>query len=71
MKDKRRFRRGSGRYICRACGKHTRETGEGESALQLCRQCQYEAELENEHFDDFHGDGKPHPDCPFCQEETA
>ncbi len=37
----------SGTYKCGACGKLTRETGDGEQALELCAFCLHEAELEN------------------------
>lgn len=37
MRDNRRFQRGSGTYQCVICGALTRETGEGESAVQMCR----------------------------------
>ena len=34
-----RFRAGSGVYTCRLCGKRTRETGECESGVGLCKRC--------------------------------
>ncbi len=45
MKD--RFQPGSGTYICRDCGKQTRETGYGESDSGLCACCFRIAEWEN------------------------
>lgn len=45
MKD--RFQKGSGTYICRDCGKQTRETGYGESDSGLCACCFRIAEWEN------------------------
>ncbi len=41
MADNRRFGRG-GVYTCTECDKKTRETGEGESALEMCRSCYLE-----------------------------
>ena len=37
----------SGVYTCDFCGKRTRETGEGESDLGICRFCYLEAGLSN------------------------
>ena len=37
MADNRRFRRGSGTYKCVVCGQLTRETGEGESSVEMCK----------------------------------
>lgn len=39
--DNSRFRGGlaGSTYICRVCSKRTRETGEGESSLDLCKAC--------------------------------
>ena len=37
-----------GTYICDSCGKLTRETGQDESSVQLCRLCYEEALLFNE-----------------------
>ena len=34
-----KFQRGSGVYTCECCKKSTRETGQGESAYQLCIYC--------------------------------
>ena len=46
MKDNRRF--GSqGVYTCRVCGKKTRETGMGESDMQLCAYCMEASGMEN------------------------
>lgn len=41
-----RFQKGVGRYVCRRCGKPTRETGSNESAYSLCLKCFKEAEEE-------------------------
>ena len=41
------FQRGSGCYNCNSCGKRTRETGLGESQVELCRDCLESSELEN------------------------
>lgn len=70
MKRKSRFTRGSGCYTCRACGKRTRETGEGESSIELCIRCYDDAGLENNHSDGGHDDN-PHPDCYLCQGRPA
>ena len=43
-----KFRKGSGVYNCRICGKQTRETGNNESAVRLCRKCNDRALRENE-----------------------
>lgn len=63
-----RFKTGSGAYTCNSCGKRTRETGEGESELQLCAACLDEAGLENEHWD--YGHDEPVAGCPECPEAT-
>ena len=34
-----RFKRGSGCYKCSDCGKQTRDTGEGEAGVGLCKRC--------------------------------
>jgi hypothetical protein len=41
------FEKGSGAYVCRVCGKLTRETGYGESSIRLCLKCYDEAGEEN------------------------
>ena len=61
-------------YTCVNCKRRTRETGDGESDLQLCKQCYLEAGYENEHLDngchDYEGHigsaehAKAH--CPIC-----
>jgi hypothetical protein len=72
-------------YICGACDKRTRETGWGESDLDLCLKCYCEAGLENEHFDNLNS-GLPNDHsiatempndgpngqikCPACVEAT-
>lgn len=58
------FRAGSGTYSCLACGKKTRDTGQGEGDLRLCAACLDEAGLENEHMDEGHDD--PVAGCPLC-----
>jgi len=42
-----RFQKGSGVYKCNWCGKRTRETGEGESLVGICRHCWDEVGWEN------------------------
>lgn len=53
-------------YTCRDCGKRTRDTGNDEAGVELCRACYVAAGIENEHNDGWHTDN-PHPDCPDCQ----
>lgn len=62
-----RFQRGSGIYVCRICGKRTRETGGDESNVELCFSCFEEAGLENEHSD--YGHDEPVDGCPTCRAE--
>lgn len=38
-------------YVCEACGKRTRETGDCESGVGLCAACYRDGGLENEHQD--------------------
>lgn len=40
-RDNRRFQKGSGVYNCIVCGKRTRETGDGESDVQMCALCYF------------------------------
>jgi len=64
------FRRGSAVYVCTSCGMRTRETGSGESDVELCVGCYDDAGLENEHSDGHHEDN-PHPDCGACQADNS
>lgn len=52
-KNNNRFQKGSGVYTCRACGKQTRETGDGESRVGLCLYCWTKAGLDNELADGY------------------
>lgn len=61
-----RFKSGSGCYECISCGKRTRETGDEEGELRLCRRCFRESERENFHSDDGHTE--PIESCPICLE---
>jgi len=61
-----RFQTGSGVYTCRCCNKQTRETGDGESGVQLCLPCYDLAGLENEHNDRHHS-GTTDADCDWCK----
>jgi hypothetical protein len=54
MKKNDRFQRGSGVYTCGNCGKQTRETGAGESSVEMCRDCYVKGGIENQHTDDNH-----------------
>ena len=51
MKENNRFQKGSGVYICECCGKKTRETGLGESHVELCAYCYEVAGWENSFSD--------------------
>ena len=52
-----RFKKGSGKYTCRACLKETRETGHEESEVELCAKCLWENYAENARSD--HGEDSP------------
>lgn len=54
-------------YTCAICGKETRETGEGESSLELCKNCYIDSMAENEHNDNH---SVPVSGCKFCEEEN-
>lgn len=56
-------------YKCGDCGKQTRETGDGESSVELCKSCFNKATLENEHAD--YGHPKPVAGCPTCDAEPV
>lgn len=66
-----RMQRGSGIYTCASCGEQTRETGDGESSCNLCKQCFHDAGMENSHSDGYHDADQqgPQDDCPICQRE--
>lgn len=64
-----RFAPGSGSYVCKCCGKLTRETGEGESDVELCRACYVEAGEENFHMD-HHDMSIDFKACPLCHPEV-
>jgi hypothetical protein len=62
--DRSKFAVGVGVYTCRDCGKQTRETGEGESDLEMCKLCFLKAGWENtlsdegfQHYSNSHGLG--------------
>lgn len=58
------FRRGSGCFKCRICGKLTRET-KYSSGSELCRECEERSEHENSHADnDFPNDDCGDKNCP-------
>lgn len=69
-RDNRRFQpgygfgTGGGVYTCHICKKRTRETGEGESQLELCAACFNKASQENSHTDNHTGAMR---DCAECQ----
>lgn len=54
-----KFQKGSGSYICSECGKRTRDTGNGEGELRLCRHC-----LEQGEWDNFIEDGGDPSEVP-------
>lgn len=62
-----RFQRGSGLYVCKSCGKKTRETSGGEGGTQLCRRCFDKSSQENAHSD--HHEGAM-SNCPECRAEA-
>lgn len=73
MGETDRFQPRSGRYKCRSCGKMTRETGEGESDIELCLKCFNDAGDENEKNDGImpwelheHVPGDPDKDGDVC-----
>jgi len=68
-RDNRRFQRGSGVYTCHCCGKQTRDTGNGEAGLDLCRACYEDATDENYHLDN-HDPEHPEAGCRFCEAEA-
>jgi hypothetical protein len=53
-------------YQCRLCAKLTRETGEGESDIELCQSCNAMAGQENAHNDDGHPGA--FRDCQACKD---
>ena len=57
-------------YLCRSCGKRTRETGEGESSVELCAACYDDAGWENLHSDQHGAAEAKDPSCPYCQAEA-
>lgn len=65
--DNRRFGRG-GLYVCRCCGRRTRETGHGEESCELCAPCYELGGLENQHSDEC-ADGHI-LDCARCGDEA-
>lgn len=71
LKRPTKFRSGSGCYDCGNCGKKTRETGEGESSVKLCRKCYDEAGFECDHLDGNHEPGTLPDDCPLCRPHDA
>lgn len=56
-----------GTYICRICGKRTRETGDCESGVGLCRACNETEGERNEHGDTH---VQPVEGCCFCDERA-
>jgi hypothetical protein len=44
-KNYSKFQKGSGVYNCVVCGKKTRDTGNDEAGVQMCKKC-YEENLE-------------------------
>ena len=53
-------------YECGDCLKQTRETGDNESEVLLCRRCLTDAYQDNAHND--YGHDPKHVDCPACGE---
>lgn len=63
------FAKGSGVYVCRLCGKHTRQTDPDSAAIELCGLCYEVAGIENQHSDDGHK-GLIR-DCEICLAEMT
>jgi hypothetical protein len=42
-----RFQKGSGVYVCRQCGRRTRDVGDGSGECELCSACYAKAFAEN------------------------
>lgn len=61
-------RQDGGLYVCRICGKKTRETGNDESGVQLCANCYDRCTLENDHND--YGHAQKEENCPVCEKEA-
>ena len=68
-RDNRRFGRG-GVYECRVCHKQTRETGDGESGVELCARCFELSGQENAHVDGCH-EATVVDTCPLCHPFTV
>ena len=59
MRNKSRFERGSGCYVCGCCGRRTRSTGRGDNEMVgLCAECFEVGGLENEISDYGDPEGK-------------
>lgn len=69
MRDNRKFQKGSGVYTCINCGKQTRETGDGESSVEMCAACYELGGMENMHSDDGHEGNIA--DCAECREQMS
>lgn len=64
-----KFQKGSGTYKCSWCGKQTRETGDGESSVEMCSLCYEIAGVENMHSDDGH-EGMMY-ECSECVDQLS
>lgn len=60
-----RTHHGKSTYTCKSCGKLTRETGDGEQGVQMCRECFHISSQENSHADNHSG---RMADCAECRE---
>ena len=64
-----KFQNRSAVYKCASCGKQTRETGDGESSVEMCAACYEIAGMENQHSDEGHkGDLE---NCQECKEQMS
>lgn len=63
-----RNRHGQSTYVCKVCDKVTRETGDGEQGVQMCRSCFHIASQENSHADNHTG---RMAECSECREYLA
>lgn len=61
-----RFRRGSGCYTCKLCGKRTRDV-DGNADVEMCQLCELKSGLENSLAD--HGWGR-HGDLEHCKTDA-
>jgi hypothetical protein len=64
-----KFQNRSAVYKCLECGKMTRETGDGESSVEMCATCYEICGTENMHSDEGHKCALI--DCNECKEKMS